>query len=196
MDMKLELVVIPSRIWTEPRCSTPTSSASIWTTNILSRAPPSGPVGPAQAGGAADHSDCCRRSRDAAPTTTQAKPSPASPAPLPVMRRILVTGASGGIGRATAAHQQAMVETGGYGLDVLVNAAGILSSAPWRPSPASRPGRSALRGLRRRASPPLVAGCGEVRGASTPSTSWCPSNATSRTIVPCASAPNPICDGD
>ena len=57
-----------------------------------------------------------------------------------------------------------MVETGGYGLDVLVNAAGILSSAPWRPSPASRPGRSALRGLRRRASPPLVAGCGEVGG--------------------------------
>jgi NAD(P)-dependent dehydrogenase (short-subunit alcohol dehydrogenase family) len=107
--------------------------------------------------------------------TTPATPSPTRPAPPPVGRRILVTGASSGIGRATAArlaqagqvvfatarrasaleelaathpgirpipleitdpaaidhaHQQIMEETGGYGLDVLVNAAGILVLGP------------------------------------------------------------------
>jgi NAD(P)-dependent dehydrogenase (short-subunit alcohol dehydrogenase family) len=107
--------------------------------------------------------------------TTQAKPSPAPPAPPPVVRRILVTGASAGIGRATAAHlaqaghtvfaaarrasaleelaaahpgirpvpldvtapasiararKQIQTQTGGFGLDVLVNAAGILVLGP------------------------------------------------------------------
>src|SRR4029453_14713095 len=63
---------------------------------------PLAPVGPARAGGAADHPGCCQRSRGAAPMTTQAKSVPAWPAPPPVVRRILVTGDSGGIGGATA----------------------------------------------------------------------------------------------
>jgi NAD(P)-dependent dehydrogenase (short-subunit alcohol dehydrogenase family) len=107
--------------------------------------------------------------------TTQAKPEPARPAPPPVGRRIMLTGASSGIGRATAARlgqaghvvfaaarrtsaleelavthpgihpvvldvtnqasiararQQIDTQTGGYGLDVLVNAAGILVLGP------------------------------------------------------------------
>jgi NAD(P)-dependent dehydrogenase (short-subunit alcohol dehydrogenase family) len=107
--------------------------------------------------------------------TTQATPVPARPAPPPVARFILLTGASGGIGRATtvrladtghlvfaaarragelqalaAAHpgirpvlmditdaaaidracHQITDQTGGYGLDVLVNAAGILALGP------------------------------------------------------------------
>jgi hypothetical protein len=53
---------------------------------------------------------------------------------------------------------RSMVETGGYGLDVPVNAAGILVLGPGggRIRPAD-PGCSALRGLRRRASRPPVA---------------------------------------
>jgi NAD(P)-dependent dehydrogenase (short-subunit alcohol dehydrogenase family) len=107
--------------------------------------------------------------------TTQATPVPARPAPPPLQRFILVTGASGGIGRATTvrladtghlvfaaarragelqalavihpavrpvlmdvtdsaaidhAHDQITAETGGHGLDVLVNAAGILVLGP------------------------------------------------------------------
>ena len=105
--------------------------------------------------------------------TTPATPVPARPAPPPVGRWILLTGASGGIGRATAlrladvgrvvfaaarradqlrprrhpgvrpvvldvthaasidrARDQIMAETGGYGLEVLVNAAGILVLGP------------------------------------------------------------------
>jgi NAD(P)-dependent dehydrogenase (short-subunit alcohol dehydrogenase family) len=107
--------------------------------------------------------------------TTQATPVPARPAPPPVARFILLTGASGGIGRATTARladaghlvfaaarragelqalaaihpgvrpvlmdvtdpasidrarDQITAETGGYGLDVLVNAAGILILGP------------------------------------------------------------------
>jgi haloalkane dehalogenase len=44
---------------------------------------------------------CSWRSRRADPVTAQATPVPARPAPPPEVRRILVTGASGGIGRAT-----------------------------------------------------------------------------------------------
>jgi NAD(P)-dependent dehydrogenase (short-subunit alcohol dehydrogenase family) len=107
--------------------------------------------------------------------TTQNTPVPARPAPPPDVRRILLTGASGGIGRATAARladaghlvfagarradqlqtlaathpgvrpvvlditdaasidrarEQITAETGGHGLDVLVNAAGILVLGP------------------------------------------------------------------
>ncbi len=107
--------------------------------------------------------------------TTQATPVPARPAPPPVARFILLTGASGGIGRATAARladaghlvfagarragelkalaaahpgirpvvldvtDQAAIDharhqitdqTGGHGLDVLINAAGILVLGP------------------------------------------------------------------
>jgi NAD(P)-dependent dehydrogenase (short-subunit alcohol dehydrogenase family) len=106
---------------------------------------------------------------------TQATPLPARPAPPPLQRFILLTGASGGIGRATAARladaghlvfaatrragelqalaaahpgirpvvlditDQAAIDharhqitdqTGGYGLDVLINAAGILALGP------------------------------------------------------------------
>jgi NAD(P)-dependent dehydrogenase (short-subunit alcohol dehydrogenase family) len=107
--------------------------------------------------------------------TTQAKPVPARPAPPPARRWILLTGASGGIGRATTvrladaghlvfagarradqlqalaathpgvcpvvldvtdpaaidrARQQITDQTGGHGLDVLINAAGILVLGP------------------------------------------------------------------
>jgi NAD(P)-dependent dehydrogenase (short-subunit alcohol dehydrogenase family) len=107
--------------------------------------------------------------------TTQATLVPARPAPPPIARFILLTGASGGIGRATTARladaghlvfaaarragelqalaaihpgvrpvlmdvtdpasidrarDQITAETGGYGLDVLVNAAGILILGP------------------------------------------------------------------
>jgi NAD(P)-dependent dehydrogenase (short-subunit alcohol dehydrogenase family) len=107
--------------------------------------------------------------------TTPAKPAPTRPAPPSTVRWIMVTGASSGIGRATAArlaqagqvvfaaarrasaleelaaqhpgirpvvldvtdpaaidhaHHQIMAATGGYGLDVLINAAGILVLGP------------------------------------------------------------------
>jgi NAD(P)-dependent dehydrogenase (short-subunit alcohol dehydrogenase family) len=107
--------------------------------------------------------------------TAQATPVPAGPAPPPLQRCILLTGASGGIGRATAArlagaghlvfagarradalqalaathpgirplvlditdpaaidhaHDQVQAETGGHGLDVLINAAGTLALGP------------------------------------------------------------------
>jgi NAD(P)-dependent dehydrogenase (short-subunit alcohol dehydrogenase family) len=107
--------------------------------------------------------------------TTQNKPVPARPAPPAVQRCILVTGASGGIGRATAArladaghlvfaaarraeelqalaathsgirpvvlditdpaaidhaHHQITTQTGGYGLDVVINAAESLVLGP------------------------------------------------------------------
>jgi NAD(P)-dependent dehydrogenase (short-subunit alcohol dehydrogenase family) len=63
--------------------------------------------------------------------------------------------AGAGIDRA---HLQVMVETGGYGLDVLVNAAGILVLGPveavsGQQTRAQRPARPG-----RRASPPQVAG--------------------------------------
>lgn len=117
--------------------------------------------------------------------TTQNKPVPARSAPPPVARFILVTGASGGIGRATtarladaghvvfaaarragelqalaAAHpgvrpvvldvtdpaaidrarQQITDQTGGHGLGVLINAAGILVLGPVEavPDPQTR----------------------------------------------------------
>jgi NAD(P)-dependent dehydrogenase (short-subunit alcohol dehydrogenase family) len=136
---------------------------------------------------------------------TQNKPVPAGPAPPPVQRFILVTGASGGIGRATAArladaghlvfaatrragelqalaathpgvrpvvldvtdqaaidraHQQITDQTASHGLEVVINAAGILVLGPVeavadpRPEPRSRstcsapwpsPGRSSPR---------------------------------------------------
>jgi len=107
--------------------------------------------------------------------TTQNKPVPARPAPPLVQRCILLTGASGGIGRATAARladaghlvfaaarrpeelqalaathpgvrplplditdpaaidharHQIIDQTGGHGLDVLINAAGTLILGP------------------------------------------------------------------
>jgi NADP-dependent 3-hydroxy acid dehydrogenase YdfG len=119
--------------------------------------------------------------------TTQATPVPARPAPPSVPRQILVTGASGGIGRATAARladaghvvfaaarragelqalaathpgihpvvldvtdpaavdrarHQIQTQTGGHGLDVLINAAGILVLGPVEAVPDPRPGPS------------------------------------------------------
>ena len=117
--------------------------------------------------------------------TTQATPVPARPAPPPIVRQILVTGASGGIGQATVvrladaghvvfaaarradalealaathpgvrpvvlditdqaaidhARHQLTDQTGGHGLDVVINAAGILVSARWRRFPTPDPG--------------------------------------------------------
>jgi putative oxidoreductase len=133
--------------------------------------------------------------------TTPATPVPARPAPPPVGRWILLTGASGGIGRATAlrladvgrvvfaaarradqlqalaatppgvrpvvldvthaasidrARDQIMAETGGYGLEVLVNAAGILVLGPVE-AVFQTTGRR-LDGLLRRAVPLLLRG--------------------------------------
>jgi hypothetical protein len=62
--------------------------------------------------------------------TTQATPVPARPAPPPVQRFILLTGASGGIGRATTAR----LADAGH----LVFAAARIRCRPWLPpTPAS-----------------------------------------------------------
>ena len=152
--------------------------------------------------------------------TTPATPIPARPAPPPVGRWILLTGASGGIGRATAlrladvgrvvfaaarradqlalaatpgvrpvvldvthaasidrARDQIMAETGGYGLEVLVNAAGILVLGPVEAVFQTTGQR--LDGLLRRAVPLLSRGswaspsCGSGR-SSWPARRPCP----------------------
>jgi NAD(P)-dependent dehydrogenase (short-subunit alcohol dehydrogenase family) len=149
--------------------------------------------------------------------TTQATPVPARPAPPPVARFILVTGASGGIGRATAARladaghlvfagagragssrpslplstrvrpvvldvtdqasidharHQIDTDTDGYGLDVLVNATGILALGPVEAVPDPRPG------------PSWTSTC------STPSPSPVPSRPRCATDAPATSPPS------